>query len=486
VRGLKLVKMKISCHKILLLSLLGMHCILCPVSAQHASSLPIDHFIYIIQENHSFDNYFGTFPNANGIPTGTALPDYPGGPPVNKPFLQDKPSTHDLQHAWSAARLAWDNGRMDGFFWAEWPQALHYYGKSIPLPTPIPGQAKLVRRGRKLSKATTVNTAQEILSPLGFADDEDEDAPDIEERNEALMDTEPKAGGTPNPSERPGWVETTLSYYDYTVIPNYWEYARKFTLCDEFFSALMGPSEPNHLYAVAAQSGGLANNPPKHWTGIFYFQTMVDLLTPAQITWKFYTGVRRTDREDIWNILPGFPAIANNPDLISRVVHTEEFYKDLKKGSLPQVCWITPPGAKSEHPPQNIREGMRYVTDLVNAVMQSSYWQTCAIILVWDDYGGFYDHVPPVQTDEYGFGFRVPAIVISPYALPNIVVHNTYDLTSPLKLIEIAFGLSSLTARDSASNTMLECFNFTQPPLPPDIITPSTKLDFSDMRTTKP
>jgi phospholipase C len=113
--------------------------------------------------------------------------------------------------------------------------------------------------------------------------------------------------------------------------------------------------------------------------------------------------------------------------------------------------------------------------------MGSSYWGTCAIIVVWDDYGGFYDHVGPIQVDQFGFGFRVPALVISPYSRSGAVVHTNYDLTSPLKLIETKYGLSALTGRDNASNTMLECFDFSQSPLPPDIITQATNLDFSDM-----
>jgi phospholipase C len=118
--------------------------------------------------------------------------------------------------------------------------------------------------------------------------------------------------------------------------------------------------------------------------------------------------------------------------------------------------------------------------------MQSSYWNDCAIILVWDDYGGFFDHVPPIQTDKYGFGPRVPAIVISPYARPGKVVHTRFDLTSPLKLIEKKFRLKQLTDRDGDANDMLDCFDFGQKALPPDIITSDTKLDFSDMVTTQP
>src|SRR5260370_28737278 len=149
-----------------------------------------------------------------------------------------------------------------------------------------------------------------------------------------------------------------------------------------------------------------------------------------------------------------------------------QFYTDLTKGTLPQVCWLVPNVGDSKHPPKNVQTGMWYVTKLINAVMQSNYWNSCAIVVTWDDYGGFYDHVPPIQTDSYGFGFRVPAIVISPYSRSGVIIHTQYDLTSPLKLIDTKFGLPPLTERDGASNTMLECFDFTQKPLPPYIITP--------------
>jgi phospholipase C len=176
--------------------------------------------------------------------------------------------------------------------------------------------------------------------------------------------------------------------------------------------------------------------------------------------------------ETNWNLLPGFQAYSGVADLSQNLVPTSQFYTDLANGTLPQVCWLIPNATESEHPPQNVQTGMTYVTTLINAVMQSTYWKSCAIIVMWDDYGGFYDHVPPIQTDQYGFGFRVPAIVVSPYSISGAIIHTQYDLTSPLKLIETKFGLSSLTTRDGASNTMLECFDFTQTPLPPFIITP--------------
>jgi phospholipase C len=475
------------CKVMLILSLLIFPLGLPKAFAQAQSSLPIKNFIYIIQENHSFDNYFGTFPGANGIPKGTKLPSFPGGPAKIPVFRQTNPSTRDISHSWVASQLAYDNGKMDGFLWAEWPTGLKYYGQAIPVPTPDPNLVKITSNKKSQKASAGVRTSDgQVLSPLGFADDEDDDAPDVEEQNRQLNDNEPVASGTPDPQTRPTYVKNSISYYDYRILPNYWEYARTYTLCDAFFSSILGDSEPNHLYAIAAQSGALAYNVKKSETAEFLFSTLIDLLTPAQVTWKYYNSKTVATAPGVWNPLPDFPEVANNPQLLSRIVPTTEFYKDLKNGNLPQVCWIVPHGAESEHPPQDIRKGMFYVTRLINAVMQSKYWATCAIIVIWDDSGGFYDHVPPPSVDKFGFGFRVPALVISPYSLAKTVVHTNYDMTSPLKLIETAFGLGSMTGRDASSNNMLDCFNFGQTPLPTDIITSDTKLDFSNITTTTP
>jgi phospholipase C len=460
-----------------------------PGRAQN-TPIPIEHFIYIIQENHTFDSYFGTFPGANGIPTGTELPGKPGGLPKYKPFhLTADHIEKDLTHSWAAAQLAYDNGKMDGFIWAEWPEADHYYWGGKPVPTPIPGLVHLPKRhhNQAANDAPVVPAAsgtEQIVSPHGFVDDEDDDDPNVEEENEALLSAQ--AAKKPN-GPVPGYVKQTLAYMDYHEIPNYWDYARKYTLCDMFFSSLMGPSQPNHLYTVASQSGGLVYNPhhhQEHRKKVFSFPTLVDLFQRANVTWSYYVG-NKPDRPGKWNPIPAFTQYYKDQNVLSHVVGTARFFDDLRKGVLPQVCWLVPSAEESEHPPYSVKVGMHYVTGLINAVMNSSYWKTCAIILVWDDFGGFYDHVPPIQTDMYGFGFRVPAIVISPYST-GVVNHTQFDLTSPLKLIEEKFNLPALTERDANANDMLDCFNFSQTPRPTDIIEDDTKLDFSDMVTTVP
>jgi phospholipase C len=439
-----------------------------------AGSVPIEHFIFIVQENHSFDNYFGTYPGANGIPKGTALADYPGGPLIHHPYRDNRTHiSNDLPHGYLATRVAWNNGGMDAFLWAEYPASYSYYGRGIPVPMPNPQLVKFVKNGKAaITHSLPTPVDGQLVSPNGFIDDEDNDAPWVGEANDESLNTNAIPHGTPNWKKRPAWVIDTLSYVDNTVIPNYWTYANYYTLCDAFFSSLIGPSVPNHLYTIAAQSAAMVNNDNiGKYIGIYSFPSVIELLDNARISWTYYSEPSPT-QETIWNPLPGFKQYAGKSGLTvdNHLAKTSNFINDVKNGLLPQVCWVTPTAAESEHPPRDIQVGMWYVTNLINAIMQSSYWKNCAIILMWDDSGGFYDHVPPPQVDEFGFGFRVPAIVISPWSKSGKVIHTQYDLTSTLKLIETKFGLGSLAGRDASANSMLDCFDFTQTPLPTHVI----------------
>jgi phospholipase C len=462
-----------------------------PALAVHSQSagIPIEHFIFVIQENHSFDSYFGTYPGANGIPPGTLLPDYPGGPLVNKPFLITMTNIpHDIPHGWVNLHIAWHNGAMDGFLWS-YKQASKYYGRGIPRPTPDPKLVKIVKTaaphhsGGRSGDGSHLSDG-EILSPNGFTDDEDPDAQWVGAANEELADSEPIPTASPNPSKRPSWMIYCLGYMDGSVIPNYWSYAAHYTLCDDFFSSVLGASFPNHVYNVAGQCGDELKGPHvvppgEPFQAIFYFPSIVDLLRNAAISWKYYSGQNPTI-ETQWNPLPGFREhLGKGYDLNSHLAVTDDFFKDVQSGSLPQVCWLTPKPDLSEHPPNNVQAGMWYVTGLINAVMQSAYWNSCAIIVLWDDSGGLYDHVPPPEVDKLGFGFRVPALVISPWSRSGVVVHTRFDLTSPLALLETKYGLPPLTKRDGSSNSMLDCFDFSQTPLPPVIITKTESSNHS-------
>jgi phospholipase C len=450
---------------------------LTPVAGYSQSAgIPIEHFIFIVQENHSFDNYFGTYPGANGIPPGTLLADYPGGPLLHAPFRLNRTKIpHDLPHGWLSYRVAWDNGAMDGYLWAEYRQASKYYGQGIPAPTPNPALVRIVKRRRPATNPSEMMSSDgEFVSPHGFIDDEDDDAPWVGDANEALDESEAVPEASPNPDKRPSWVIYTLSYMDSTIIPNYWTYASKYTLCDEFFSSVTSASLANHLYGVAAQSGDLVKNYKAGRKNLIFFEfpSAIELLGNAKISWKYYSGAN-PKLEGEWNPIPGFRSYSvqhGSTDLDSHLGSIDDFYRDVKQNTLPQVCWITPTKAESEHPPYDVQTGMWYVTGLVNSIMESGYWSDSAIVVTWDEPGGFYDHVPPPQVDSLGYGARVPALVISPWSKSNVVVHTQYDFTSTLALLETKFGLSALTPRDGSSNSMLDCFDFSQTPLPPYII----------------
>jgi phospholipase C len=275
-----------------------------PAFAAYSQStgVPIEHFIFIIQENHSFDSYFGTYPGANGIPPGTALPDYPGGTPHNIPFLVTTTNIpHDLPHGWKNFRVQWDNGAMDGFLWS-YTAGVKYYGQGITHPKLNPKLVKIIPNPAAAASPLSVLQLQsrslesdnEILSPNGFMDDEDADAPWVGAANERLAEAAPVPTASPDPNNRPSWMIYTLGYMDATVIPNYWAYAANYTLCDEFFSSLTAASFPNHVYNIAGQSGGLINDYHINKNGAnkpflinFYFPSVIELLGNAGISWKY-------------------------------------------------------------------------------------------------------------------------------------------------------------------------------------------------------
>ena len=380
----------------------------------------INHVIWIIQENRSFDNYFGTYPGADGIPSGTCLPMLPGSTNCVQPFhMPPGQPALDLAHDWDTIHAAYNHGNMDGFVWAE---------------------------------------------------------------------------GT----------NLTMAYYDERDIPNYWIYARHFTLCDRFFSSQMGYSLPNHTYTVAAQSGGLIVNVAnlKELEDVmddedgFSFASMAKLMSETKIPWKYYvesqpvpegvpmrlseTGVRlafpNPKQFSLWNPLPGFKTIRDDAGEMARLADLKEYFSDLQKGTLPAVSWIIPDYQDSEHPVALPADGMWYVTKLVNALMASPYWKDSVIFLTWDDYGGFYDHVPPPEMDAYGLGPRVPMLVISPYAKPGYISRYTYEFCSVLKFVEERWKLRHLTARDHWANDMRDCFDFDQEPAAPLLISIPSNL----------
>jgi phospholipase C len=306
-----------------------------------------------------------------------------------------------------------------------------------------------------------------------------------------------------------GWTDAH-AYDQYTEadIPNYWQYARHFALADHFFSSMLGPSFPGHFFTLAAQAGWATENPSQTvpWgcddgmgTTVpvlrggacttdnvfpcFDMPTVVDLL-PPNLTWKFYGDKLPPGVGQIWSMFDAVNHIRNTNLWAEHVVDESTFDSDVASGKLPNVAFITPQLLQSEHPPENICTGENWTVGHINAVMDTAkdakglWWRT-AIVLTYDDFGGWYDHVaPPMQygcddNTPYGLGFRLPAIFISPYAKPGYVMKGVAHQASVPKLIETIFGLPSLASKDPAAqdgpstNDLTDAFDFKQKPNAP-------------------
>jgi phospholipase C len=253
----------------------------------------------------------------------------------------------------------------------------------------------------------------------------------------------------------------TMGYYNKTDIPYYWGLASQYTLMDNFFSSEMGPSLPNHLYLIAAQSGGFYDNIAlKNIT--LDFPLIMDELDAKGISWTYYTGSDNISFPYIWNPLPIFKSFKDNPSRFKNIAPDTRFISDVENGRLSNVSWVIPTDPESEHPnagQNGINIGQAYIKNLIQVLMNSKYWNSTAIFLTWDDYGGFYDHVTPPQIDSFGLGFRVPCLVISPFAKKGFIDHTQTEFTSLLKFIETVYSLQPLTSRDTTTNDMLSAFN---------------------------
>ncbi|HAH01346.1 MAG TPA: hypothetical protein DCL75_21430 [Ktedonobacter sp.] len=341
----------------------------------------ITHAVIIMMENHTFDNYFGRFPGANGR---NDLP------------LASNPPRGDLDHTSPAAYAAMDHGAMDEF-----------------------------------------------------------------------------------PAE--GYVQYTKD-----DIPNYWAYAQQFGLSDNFFTSMASSSTPNHIAMVTAQSGGIdTTSTPKScnstqntlayskdeqdnhlWTFPCYnVNSLPQILQNNGVSWKYYSTGGNWDA-------PGF--IQNLSGSANDIQNPNQFNTDVQSGKLADVSWVTPPPGQSDHPAQLLQLGQNFVTKIVTNIMNSSYWSNTAIFLTWDDWGGWYDHVPPPQTDAFGLGPRTPLIVISPYAKPGYISHAQGEFASFDKFVEENWNLPNLGQRDALAQTsdLMDFFDFQQAPQLPLILNP--------------
>ncbi|HET7567595.1 MAG TPA: alkaline phosphatase family protein [Gaiellaceae bacterium] len=376
----------------------------------------IRHVVVIMQENRSFDSYFGTYPGADGIPMRDGVPTVCSPDPVThrcvRPYHDTAARNAGGPHDHVDAVADVDGGRMDGFV----------------------GQA---REG--LRRACRLHVQ------------------------------------APACSLRPGKPDV-MGYHDWHEIPNYWAYARHFVLQDHMFESDASWSLPSHLYLVsgwsarcrrkgdpmscraAVQAPGSPPRQPQNTTGLppdYAWTDLTYLLHRDHVSWRYYVakGAEPDCRDNsmicvpihqdaktpgIWNPLPWFDTVRHDHQLAD-VAPLRTFYRAARAGTLPAVSWITPVQSTSDHPPADIRRGQAYVTGLVNAIMSGKDWRSTAIFLAWDDWGGFYDHVRPPHVDRQGYGLRVPALVISPYARRGFVDHQTLSFDAYLKFIEDDF-----------------------------------------------
>jgi phospholipase C len=420
----------------------------------------------VVQENRSFDHYFGTFPGADGIPRNpdgsfdVCQPDPLG--PCRTPYHDRNTFDQGGPHSEYGSELAIDGGRMDGFV-----------------------------------------DALRIIKNNCYHN----------------PDMPPCPKTTPGPRGQPD----VMGYHTAHEIPNYWAYAKRYTLHDRMFAPTDSWTLPSHLFLVSgwsatcpdlndpmscvsnlqlpghnAADGSKVWNPAQGEPRPYVWGDITWLLYQQGVSWGYFVGpgtcvmppcgpLNGTETSPVQNPLPGFRTVHVTGQL-DNVRPNTEFFEAAADGTLPSVSWVMPMKDGSEHPPQDIRTGQAWVTDVVNAVMQGprAQWMRTAIFVVWDDWGGFYDHVEPPVVDENGWGLRVPSLLISPWARAGID-HQTLSFDAYLKLIEDRFlgGMRIDPATDGWPDSrptvreelrrlgdLADDFDFTQDPIPPLVLNP--------------
>ena len=421
----------------------------------------LKHLVFIVQENRSFDHYFGTFPGANGIPMRGGRPTVCAPDPISGRCLPPYHTIRQLQqggpHNERFSEMDVNGGRMNGFIRAA------------------------------------------VEGPIYCADHRDD----------------PRCvNGYLGPAGQPD----VMSYHTKRSIPNYWRYAKEFVLQDRMFAPADSWTLPAHLYLVSAWAARCARpNDPMScgsnlelleearrmreradipiwaWTDITY------LMHEHGVDWAYYIGddtcVFNCSGHDgpehtvsQQNPLPWFTTIRETGQM-DRIQRHADFFAAAAAGTMPSVSWVMPYSGVGEHPKagEPIWKGQRHVTRVINALMRGPDWNETAIFLTWDDWGGFYDHVRPPVVDRNGYGIRVPGLLISPWAQAGFIDSQTLSFDAYLKFIEDLFLSkerlnprtlsrpdSRPTVREGVSilGDLLREFDFAQDPLPPLLLDP--------------
>ena len=278
-------------------------------------------------------------------------------------------------------------------------------------------------------------------------------------------------------------------YVPHTESKPYWDMAHEWVLADRMFASQLDESFVAHQYIVAAQAQSSVDVPSFYWGceggktdvveilkrnrmygGVqrpcFDYETLGDELDKAGLTWRFYTSGYHVPYSGLWSGYQAVRHIFRGPDWKTDVITPQKsFLTDVAAGKLASFTWITPLCHESDHSDCGGGLGPSWVSSIVNAVGKSKFWDSTAIFVQWDDWGGFYDHVAPPKADYDGLGFRVPLIVISPYAKKNYVSHVRYETASVLRFAEDLFGLPQLADADGrAASPAADCFDFARPP----------------------
>jgi phospholipase C len=390
-------------------------CLWLVLSMSASAQSTIQHVVVIMKENHSFDNYFGLFPGANGASTGKT----PFGT-VPLTLMADQPK--NCVHSWNNSEKDINGGLMDGFY-----------------------------------------------TECGY----------------------------------PAYVQA-----DQSVIPSYWSYAQTYALSDNTFQQLGGPSFPNHVMEFAETSNNAIDevhtpsavkygmgcdaaakgayvtsvNPD---TGEHYNQapcftnsTMGSLLDAAGIKWRIYAP-QPDSSGYAWNFGSYFSDLWYGPDRNNDVDYTQ-FCTNIANGDMQNVSWLVPSGSVSEHPNASITNGENWTVDQVNCVMNSTYWSSSLIVVLWDDWGGFYDHVVPPVVNYFGYGIRVPMLVISPFAKSGYIGHALYSFDSVNKEIETVFDVPCLLTDCSTTVNDLSDMLTSTPSSPALVLAPRPHVEVDE------
>ncbi|MBV8489076.1 MAG: hypothetical protein JO199_01010 [Candidatus Eremiobacteraeota bacterium] len=374
---------------------------------------PIKHVIIVLQENRTFDNIFHGYPGANYAKTGIGLNG--ASIPLHEVHLM---TSWDPAHAYEDWQVEYNGGAMNGF------------------------------------------------------------------------ERESLDGGTAP------FSNFAYSYAKQSDVQPYWDLAKEGVLADNMFADHRSQSYAGHLYPIAGAAGPIApglarwyvadnpgtggscsepgqgeavnidtGNTGKQYTSCFDFKTIADLLDEKHVSWKYY--VDSADKDDQVSGFASIKHIYESPDWANVQTPETTIFSDVEDGTLPAVSWVIGTYANSDHAGQSVpsSNGPTWVASVFNAIGKSAYWKDSAIILVYDDWGGWYDHVKPVSWNKYEPGFRLPLVIVSPYAKRGYISHDAHYTGSILRFIEKTYGLESLRVTDAKSDAFNDVFDFSQTPL---------------------